>query len=441
MRSATAHLTYLTQDLPGTGGVIKDRPEDFLVEEQPLYEPCGEGEHLYLFIEKTQQTTTDIVRRLAKLFSVKRTDIGYAGLKDKHAVTRQHFSIYKPDPSDDEKLISRIEFTKFQLLWAARHTNKLKRGHHGGNRFVIFIRDVDPTSVIHAKRALDILCETGVPNFVGDQRYGYRQNNHLLARHMILREWDAFLQMLLGDVIDTDPPDSQKARRAFEAGDYKTALNLWPRQMRHDRRVLDALLQNKSPERAVLALDAMQLEFLVSSMQSAVFNEMLNDRVKADQLGVLLEGDLAWKHDSRAVFPVDAETAALENGPQGRIASHDVSPSGPMWGPDMLRARGDVELREMHALEAFGLTVDDLANSPRLVDGQRRPMRVFLRDPDISAGVDEHGAHIRVAFELPRGSFATMVLREIMKPCVDATTRESRMARGGLDDMPKGESK
>ncbi len=429
MRSATDHLVYLTDGIPGTGGVIKARPEDFLVEEQPLYEPEGEGEHLYLYIEKTQQTTTDVVRRLAKLFSVNRKDIGYAGLKDKHAVTRQHFSIYKPDRGDDEKLLSRIEFTKFKLLWMSRHSNKLRRGHHGGNRFVIYIRDVDPTKVVQGKRALDMLCETGIPNFVGDQRFGYRQNNHLLGKYLVKRQWDSFLRAFLGDPLDTDPEESRRARLAFEEGDYATAIELWPKQMRHDRRVLDALRQGRSAEQAVLALDDMQLEFLISSLQSAVFNELLNDRIMRGELATLLEGDLAWKHDSRAVFATDEATARLENAPEGRMASHEISPSGPMWGPEMLQAQGEPGRREHAALEDFGLTVDDLKNSPCEVFGQRRPMRIFVRDPEISSGVDEYGPHIRLAFELPRGSFATMVLREIMKPCIDATTREARRDR------------
>jgi tRNA pseudouridine13 synthase len=193
MLRATDQLAYLTADTPGTGGVIQVRPEDFLVEEQALYEPCGEGEHLYIYIEKREQTTSDVMRRLAKMFGVRRGDIGYAGLKDKQAITRQHFSIYKPDPHDDQKLLERIGYTRFKLLWAARHTNKLRRGHLRGNRFVIYIRQVNATDVIRAKPVFDLLVRSGAPNYIGDQRFGYRQNNHVLGRLYMLGRWKELL--------------------------------------------------------------------------------------------------------------------------------------------------------------------------------------------------------------------------------------------------------
>ena len=94
--------------------MLKQRPSDFVVDEQPLYEAEGTGEHLYLFIEKEQQTTTNVVRRLAKMFGVKRSDIGYAGLKDKHAITRQHFSVWLPDATRDDKYLKRFEFLPFR---------------------------------------------------------------------------------------------------------------------------------------------------------------------------------------------------------------------------------------------------------------------------------------------------------------------------------------
>ncbi len=166
LQSGMRTLRYLTNDLPGIGGVIKERPEDFLVDEQPLYEAKGEGEHLYLFVEKRGQTTSDVVRRVAKMFHVRRSDVGYAGLKDKQAVTRQHLSVYLPDASNDEKFLSRFEFTPFKLLWSQRHANKLRRGDLSGNRFVIYLRGVDASAAVAAKTVLDRMMETGVPNYV-----------------------------------------------------------------------------------------------------------------------------------------------------------------------------------------------------------------------------------------------------------------------------------
>ncbi len=417
MHSLTADLAYLTADLPGVGGVIKQRPEDFLVEEQPLYEPSGEGEHLYVFIEKRSRTTTEVARHLARTFHVSRRHVGYAGLKDKHAITRQFFSIHLPDRSRDEEGLARISNNTVTLLWAARHNNMLRRGHLAGNRFVIRIRQVNPTDVIHARATLERLAESGVPNFLGDQRFGYRQHNHVLGRLLLLERWQELLDEMLGRPRDESEP-THPGRLAYERGDYAAALEVWPRHLRHDRQALDALRQGKSARDAVMTIDREQRGFLLSGLQSALFNQVLDQRLRDGTFARLLPGDLAMKHSNGAVFAVDEATAELENAPGGRMHTQEISPTGPMWGPDMLLPTGQVLELERRVLHEFGLTEADLAGrsvTEHVMAGSRRALRIFLRDPDISAGVDEHGPFIRVAFELPRGSFATIVLREIMK--------------------------
>ena len=178
---------YLTQG-KGTGGVIKSQPADFVVEEIPLYEPCGEGEHLYLRIEKTNVSHGELMSCLRKHFHVKEVNIGYAGMKDKAAVTRQTVSIHLlEDPPSVE-----IDHERINVLWARRHTNKIRRGHLRGNRFSIRIREVDPLSITAVKRCLDQLQQTGMPNYFGVQRFGYRCNNHrlgLLLLHHLSALW------------------------------------------------------------------------------------------------------------------------------------------------------------------------------------------------------------------------------------------------------------
>lgn len=413
----TSHLCYVTPDIPGIGGTLKQRPADFIVDEQPLYDPEGAGEHLYLYIEKEHQTTTDVVRRLAKMFGVKRRDIGYAGLKDKHAITRQHFSVWLPDASHDEKFLKRFEFLPFRLIWSRRHANKLRRGHLKGNRFIIHVRDVDPARAVEVERYLALL-GAGVPNYLGHQRFGYRQNNHLLGRHLIRHQWQALLDVMLGENA-AEEGVTTRGRQAYVENDYAGALDAWPRRMRHERQALDALRQGKSPEEAVMAIDAGQREFLVSAAQSDIFNQVVDCRLRVGGwtgLQQLAAGDLAWKHDNRAVFAVDETTARVENAPTGRVSTFEVSPSGPMWGAGMERATGSVGEVEIQALATAGLTTLDLeTTNPVPVYGARRPLRVPVTETDVSAGSDEDGPYIRLAFALPRGSYATVVMREIMK--------------------------
>ena len=91
-------MPYLTADIPGTGGKIKETPEDFMVEEVPLYLPCGEGEHTYVTIEKRGITTLEAIRRFGRALQVPERDIGYAGMKDAVGLTRQTFSIPRIPP-------------------------------------------------------------------------------------------------------------------------------------------------------------------------------------------------------------------------------------------------------------------------------------------------------------------------------------------------------
>jgi tRNA pseudouridine13 synthase len=411
-------MTYLTADLPGIGGTIKERPEDFLVEEQPLYEPAGAGEHLYLCIEKRGITTFDVVRHLSRSFHVNRRDVGYAGLKDKQAVTRQHFSIWLPGASQDvvDEGLRAAADGPVTILWAQRHGNKLRRGHLAANRFVIRVRQVDPMAVVHAHRVLAVLERRGAPNYVGEQRFGYRGDNAVLGRLLLQGRWQEFLDCLLGQPRPGETQETQLLRQLYDQQDYAGALAHTTPGLRQERQALEAMARGRSPEQAVMRIDEQQREFFVSAAQSAVFNDVLEQRLKAGCFDRLVAGDLAWKHDNRSVFAVDEATAALENSAEGRVSALAVSPSGPMWGVDMTRATGEVGRWELDALMRHGLAEDDLAGGRQgRATGVRRPLRVPVRQAQVSGGVDEHGSFVRLAFDLERGSFATMVLREIMK--------------------------
>src|SRR5437870_13191447 len=122
---------YLTDnpEASGVGGKIKLRPEDFLVDELPLYEPEGQGEHLYLGIQKTNVSHGELMACLRKHFGVPERAIGFAGMKDKAGITRQTVSVHLlNDPPAVE-----IPHARIQVLWALRHRNKIRRGHLAGN--------------------------------------------------------------------------------------------------------------------------------------------------------------------------------------------------------------------------------------------------------------------------------------------------------------------
>ena len=161
-------LPLLTGDLPGIAGRIKTHPEDFEVEEIPAYQPCGTGEHLFLWVEKRSLGAEYFLRQLARRLNIPTGLIGTAGLKDRHAVTRQYVSV----PVSAESDLSRLDGEGIRVLSVSRHTNKLKSGHLRGNRFRILLRDVEPSAADRLPPLLERIRSHGLINFYGSQRFG-----------------------------------------------------------------------------------------------------------------------------------------------------------------------------------------------------------------------------------------------------------------------------
>lgn len=406
---------YVTPEIAGIGGTIKQRPEDFLVDELPAYSPCGEGEHIYLFVEKRNLSTLDAARIIASHFGVRPDSVGYAGMKDRVAITRQLFSVQTPGKKPED--FPQLNHERLQVQWADRHTNKLRVGHLAGNRFSIRIRDVSFVRVREAKATLDRLASIGVPNRFGPQRFGRALNNHLVGRALIQGNFDEAVRLLIAP--DHETTEAHKAAKAlFLEGKYGEALGALPHTSSTERSVLRSLARENRPSRAIKLLDRATLRFFLSAFQSAAFNSVLDERLESGMLNRVREGDVAFKHDSRACFDIDA-TVAADPGTDQRARTFEISASGPMWSAGMRKASGKSGESELAALERLGVTLEQLEafdkEAGHLIEGSRRPLRVPLSFPEIEAGADEHGQYIRVAFDLPRGAFATVALEEIMK--------------------------
>jgi tRNA pseudouridine13 synthase len=394
--------SYLTGDIPGSGGVIKESAEDFLVEEIPLYQPTGEGEHLYVEIEKRGITTLEAIRRIARVLAIQERDIGYAGMKDAKGITRQTLSIPRVKPEQ----FTGVEIPGIHILSAIRHRNKLKLGHLAGNRFRLVIRGVVAGAAEHAAAVLGILAKRGVPNVFGPQRYGIQGNSHLIGRALLCGDHQGAIDAIIGEPSAVTDERWQAAIEAYRRGELATSLGLFPNSCRTERDILQRLADRPDkPDKALHALNPRMKSLYLSAWQSALFDKMVRQRIHA--LDQLETGDLAWKHVNGACFLV--EDAATE---APRAAAFEISPSGPLFGASMTWPGGEVKLREEQALAAEGLTPAGPANGwPQRVEGARRPLRVPLLDCSSSA----EGNDLVVGFTLPKGSYATAVLREVMK--------------------------
>lgn len=340
------HVPYLTGDIPGIGGVIRTEVEDFVVDEVPAYEPCGEGEHVYFRVEKRGVATMDVMDEAAEKLGLRPRSVSCAGFKDTHAVARQTFSVHGVAVADVEAL----ELTNAQILWVTRHRNKLRTGHLRGNQFTIRIRDIEPDAEQHAGETLEILKRRGVPNAYGPQRFGNRGNNQIVGYYLLYGNMEAIWEMGLRP----------------------------PKRRMHD--------------------------FFVSSLQSALFNQVVTARIDAGTINTVILGDIAKKEDTGGIFTV--EDVEVE---RPRAAAWEISATGPIYGYKMMAAHAAAGEIEARILSESGIKLDDFRSVK--ARGVRRPLR--FNPENLSWAMEDDS--LTVSFFAPKGSFATLLLRELMK--------------------------
>lgn len=348
------------KDLPvlaGTGGRIKDAPEDFVVEEVPAYTPSGSGEHTFLFIEKRALSTQEALRLLCRALALREADAGVAGQKDKQALTRQWISLPRVAPEQALGMVLESGAGHVRVLSAARHGNKLRTGHLLGNRFTLTLRDTEAADAVARARAiLAALERRGLPNRYGDQRFG------------------------------------QEGRNAEDGR----------RLCRGELRVSDRFRRR----------------FLVSAYQSALFNRYLLRRQEEGLLRTVLVGDILAKRDSGGLFAVGSE--GERDAAQPRVDSGEVAVTGPMFGSRMKAPPpgSPASLREEALLREEGLEPAAFAGLGAIAEGTRRPLVVPIGLPGAGPAAEadpEDPRAVVLRFALPAGSYATVLLEEVIR--------------------------
>lgn len=167
---------------PESSANFRVHNEDFIVHETLGFTPVGTGEHVLLQVEKTGENTAWVARQIAALAKVSERDIGYCGRKDRHAITRQWFSVYLPKGLEPDWC--ELNSPTITVLDVTRHTQKLRRGQHQNNHFVIRLRNVTGNKEKLSQR-LKLVLDNGVPNYFGEQRFGRQANNLTLAAQML----------------------------------------------------------------------------------------------------------------------------------------------------------------------------------------------------------------------------------------------------------------
>lgn len=410
-------LPRMLSDFRPLTGVVKADYTDFLVDEAPLYDFDGSGTHTLFRIEKTGLSTMQAAHDVARALNVSRRDVGFAGLKDARAVARQWFSVEHVDPD----AVSQLAIPRIRVLEVTRHRNKLRLGHLRENRFIIRVRETDAGRLAQVQDALRTLTERGVPNYFGRQRFGNRGDTWIVGRTCVRGNLEEALDFVLGRAGPMDHGDILQARRAYDRGEYAQALQHWPRMFRDERRALAALDRaDGKKKRGFLAIDPHTRQFYVSAYQSHLFNRVVAARLSAGGLHQLQLGDLAWLHATGAVFSVTDPAAE-----QPRADAFEISPTGPLFGYRMTHASGAPGEMEAALLAEEGLTDEAFRNPHLRVKGLRRTLRFPIRDAAVTLGADGRGSYLELRFSLPRGCYATAVLRELFDESPAAASGEA----------------
>lgn len=318
---------------------LRSVPEDFQVDELPGFEPSGEGEHLLLCVRKRGQNTAFVAKRLAQWAGVAEMAVSYAGMKDRHAVTTQRFSVHLPKRVAPD--VTALQDDDLQVVEATWHNRKLQRGALAGNRFALVLRQVRGDRDAIAQR-LDAIAARGMPNWFGEQRFGREGGNVAAA-----------LAMFRG------------------------------RRVRKEQRSL-----------------------LLSAARSALFNQVLAQRVAQDDWDRPLDGEVWMLDGSRSVFGPEPWNAALAE----RLARFDIHPSGPLWGAGELRSQAAAAAVEQAALgDATSLALRAGLEQAGLKQ-ERRALR--LR-PQALAYQWQADDVLHLSFALPPGCYATALLHEV----------------------------
>lgn len=265
---------------PNAAGIFKSKASDFQVIEELGYVPSGEGEHQFIFVEKTNTNTAFVAEQIARYVKLPLRQVTYAGRKDKYAVTRQWFGIHAPGKPD-------YDFTDFELegvkvLTQARHHKKLRTGQLKGNRFVIILRHV--TDMPEAITRLEAIQHRGVPNYYGEQRFGVMRVN--------------------------------------DQGDIQRGGNL----LMAERMINGETIRHRNKRSMAL-----------SALRSWMFNEVLSSRLNQGHFDDVLPGDALCLSGSNSFFIEDGN----HSDSQQRFDAKDICPTAPLWGKGHLQSEGD----------------------------------------------------------------------------------------------------
>jgi len=429
-------IERFVSDADGVGGRIREEDADFRVREIERFdaEPvdADPGAYPYLVVRATLRgwDTNDFARRLSDALGISRERVSWAGTKDKHAVTTQLFSLRKVDA----EALDGLDVRGVDLDVVGRAGRGLEFGDLAGNAFEITVRGAErPENAAAVREELEAFGggapgTVGVPDFFGQQRFGsHRPVTHEVGLAVVRGEWEAAVRAYVANPYETEPADTRRARREaadrFEARDWRGVVEALPRRLGFERAMANRLAERggDAPEDFRAALEAVPSNLqrlFVNAAQSYAFNRILSERLERGlPFDRPVAGDVVCFSETVAGLTVpdtDREQRVTERRVE-TVARHcergRAFVTAPLVGTE-------TELGDGEPGEIEREVLDDLDLSPADFDlpgefgstGTRRPTLVRT-DLDVSVADDA----VTFEFSLPKGSYATVVLREFLK--------------------------
>ena len=418
---------YLTRTL-GIGGVVRSDASDFNVTEVWTPEKSRNtqnGKYLIVKLTKKNWDTHHLIRDLSRWFRVSRSRFGWAGTKDARAVTTQRIGIWDPDRAIEAK-IPNVRIPNVTLEIIGRSNRKISLGDLCGNRFRIAIRRIDKTEEEVWDRVNRVTGELsqagGMPNFYGMQRFGTtRPVTHEVGKLIVSGDFEGAMMTYLAKPFPEDR-SYEIRRRLWDTHDFKAALAEFPDHLRYERAMLNHLV--KQPEDYIGAFRVLPknlLRMFTHAYQSFIFNKILSKRIKEDMplnqaiVGdvVCFRGDDGLPDASRTQEVTQADIDGINNLIRKKRA----------WVTHSLIGYGYEPVRGIEGAVVSDLGIDlpelthgfEVAEMPELASKGGYRAIVIDVDPAFDVSADDAGVGVTAEFFLPKGCYATILLREYMK--------------------------
>ena len=337
---------------------FKQNKDDFVVNEIPLYEFSGSGEHLIVKLRKKDLSTWDALKILSDSIGVKNKDIGYAGLKDKNAMTVQSISI----PKSFEASLTKLNHPNIKILETTYHNNKIKIGHLKGNKFFIRLKKVGKTQNTQICSVLEKINKFGMPNYFGFQRFGIEGDNY--------KKGEAIIK---GELKVKDVKLRQMYLNAFQSINFNDWLS--------KRIEMSKMINGFEPKEIskILQIDEM----------------ILKEIKKQEHIFKLLPGELMHHYPYGKIFIADDLASEAS-----KFMARDRVPTGILCGKKVMTSQADAWQIEQNYQKDISL------------DGARRFGWIFPEN--IEYKYNEIDAQFELSFYLPKGSYATVLIEELI---------------------------